>query len=176
MGQGPWASLDYGEERHMLRMLGEWRNMIGYKNGICTGQGLHYDQDFSSEENDMVVNMATLLVGRVLRLSSVLGNLRLLDKRNMTSRGLQLGIVVLFLSSLLLILFVIPTVASNNLVLGWNSWPTGALLHHRSLNRPWVLTKSLPMRDEGQKAEYECWYVPKLMGSGVAYKWGAWWG
>jgi hypothetical protein len=27
------------------------------------------------------------------------------------------------------------------------------------------------MRDEGQKAEYECWYVPKLMGSSVAYKW-----
>jgi hypothetical protein len=81
----------------MLRMLGECMNMIGYKNGFCTGQGLHYEQDFSSGENDMDVNMATLFVGRVLQLSSVLGNLRLLDKRNLTSGELQLGVVVFFL-------------------------------------------------------------------------------
>ena len=35
------------------------------------------------------------------------------------------------------ILSAIPTVASNNLVLGWNSWPSGALLRC-SLNWPLI--------------------------------------
>ena len=39
------------------------------------------------------------------------------------------------------ILSVTPTVASNNLVLGWNSWPTGILLHC-SWNRRLVLNKT----------------------------------
>ena len=42
------------------------------------------------------------------------------------------------------ILSTIPTVASNNLVLGWNCWLTSALLHH-SVNQPYVGASEIPI-------------------------------
>jgi hypothetical protein len=39
------ACLDYGEEMHWSRIIG---NIIGYKMGFYAGWGLHHGQDFPS--------------------------------------------------------------------------------------------------------------------------------
>lgn len=44
------AGLEYGEEVHLSRFLGEWSNKIGYEM-VFTNRGLHYGQDLSDEEH-----------------------------------------------------------------------------------------------------------------------------
>ena len=108
-------------------------------NGLYTGQGLLYCQSFSGGElqargwkHDTNAIMATLFVSGILQRPSFLDNLKWLDKKldlqqTSTWDMFVLGVFFLFIS----ILSAIPTVASNNLVLGKNSWPTSALLHRR---------------------------------------------
>jgi hypothetical protein len=44
--------LDYGEEVHQSRILGDWSNMIGNKMGFrVRQQWFVIDQEFSSEES-----------------------------------------------------------------------------------------------------------------------------
>ena len=101
------------------------------QNGFFSSWGLHYGQDFSGgelqawKENDMDAIMATILARGVLWKSSFLENLKSLDMKFGLQRTPTLGVPLL----LFFILFVIPTVASNNLVLGKNYWLIGALLH-----------------------------------------------
>jgi hypothetical protein len=113
--------------------------MIDYKDGFFIGQ-VYTTTNTSPVENfkngwkyDMVANMATLFVRGVLQRSSLLGNIKPLDKK-LGLRKLQLeGFYFLFFP----ILSTISTVASNDLVLSMNSWPTGALF---TLNMIFVKT------------------------------------
>ena len=75
----------------------------------------------------------TLFSRGVLRRSSFLGNLKALHKKLDLWRTPNKILYCLFIFS------SIPSFASNNHVLGWTSWPTGALLH-RSVNQPWDWT------------------------------------
>ena len=69
--------------------------------------------------------------GEVLWRWSFLGNLKALDKKIDRWRT-PIWIEYFYCHS---IFSIIPSLASNNHVLGWNSWPTNALLHH-SVKRP----------------------------------------
>ena len=90
-------------------------------------------ENFKHEwKNDMVVNMATFLAWGLLYKSNFLNNLKssykklgLLENSNLRH----------FFFKKKTILSTILTIASNNLILDCNSWPTGAHLHH-SLNWP----------------------------------------
>lgn len=45
------VSLDYNEEVHLSRSLGEWSNItIWLQNGFFVRQGLHYGQDIYAKE------------------------------------------------------------------------------------------------------------------------------
>ena len=119
--------LDYGEEVHHSRVGGEWSNMLGYEMdsslaGIYTlvKEFLWWRISSMNEKNDMDASMVTFFARGLLRVPSFLGN-------HNPAANWPLDCVSTFSS--------IPIVASSNLVLGWDSWPTGALLHY-SLNRP----------------------------------------
>ena len=58
-GMRAWC-LDYGEEVHQFRSLGEWSIMFGYKMGFFTSQSWNYGQDFYGWENDMDEKMTWL--------------------------------------------------------------------------------------------------------------------
>ena len=92
-------------------------------------------------KNDATIDMLTLGVRAVLWRSSFSGNLKP-RTRNVASRELRFkGHIYIYIYS---ILSTIPTVASNNLVLGWNCWLTSALLHH-SVNQPYVGASEIPI-------------------------------
>jgi hypothetical protein len=77
---------------------------------VLTNRVLHYNQDFFNGE---FVSRATSNP----------------HTRNLSSKELQLEALFLNYFS---ISSAVPTVTSNNLVVGSNSWPTGALLHSYS--------------------------------------------
>ena len=86
-------------------------------------------------KHEMVANMATLFVRGILWKSHFLGNLKLLEKKLDVQRIPTWGSFFLF-SIFFFILSAIPTIALNNLALGWNSWPTNTLLHHSPSCKP----------------------------------------
>ena len=57
-------------------------------------------------------------------------------RRNLTPKEFQHEVLISFFSNFFFILSAIPTIALNNLALGWNSWPTNTLLHHSPSCKP----------------------------------------
>ena len=125
------VNVDYGEEVHWLRILGEWSNMIGYKVGssparVYTMAKTSHVENFNGEwMNDVAPNIATPFARGVLWRLSFLDNLKPLDKK----LGLQRTPYIVFPSC--------PLYQSlPQMTLSWtkNSWLIDALLH-RSLNQ-----------------------------------------
>ena len=80
----------------------------------------------------------TLFRREVFQRSSFLGNLKASDKKldlRRTPTWIKKKYCLFIFSG-------IPSLACNNHVLGWNSWPTGALLH-RSVKRPFLIKSFL---------------------------------
>jgi hypothetical protein len=79
--------LRYNEEVHKSKILREWSDMISYEmgnpsTGIYTMAKTSSAGTFKHQwKNDMVANMATIYVGRILLRSSFLDNLKPLDKK-----------------------------------------------------------------------------------------------
>ena len=131
------VSLDYSEEVQPSRIFREWNNMIGYEmysspaGSYTTAKTSPVDNFKHGWNNDIAVNMNIIFARGVHWRSSVLGNLEPSNKKPDLWRTTTHGILIYCL-------FVhlcppIPIVASNDFVLGWSSWPTGALVH-RSVN------------------------------------------
>ena len=142
------SSWDHGKEKYRSRILGEWSNLIGSKMnhssvGVYTASKTFPVDNFKHGwKNDMVVIMGAHFANGILHRSSFLGNLKPLDKKlglHRTPPRSFFDFVFGTISS------IVPIVTSNNLVTGWNSWPTGALHHHSrkqpSIFHPFALHK-----------------------------------
>ena len=79
-------------------------------------------------KNDTDANMATFFSS----CENFLGIVKPSDNKLGLHRTSSRGICLLFF---FILSIMIPTVVSNNFVLDWNSWTTGAL-QHRGLNQP----------------------------------------
>ena len=114
------ASLDYGEEMHMSRILGKWSNMIGYEMGSSTARVYtmaktspmkNFKHGWKNWHGCQHGN--TFCYGEFSR-GQVSWPTSKPHIRNLTSRELQLLRHLFIYFS---ILSTIPIVASNNLVL-----------------------------------------------------------
>ena len=154
---------------HRSIILGGTKQYDWLRNEFFTDQGLHHIQDFFNGEikawtNKMawLFNIATFFDRRVLRRSSFLCNLKPLDKELGLIRTPTWAPFIFLLKKI--ILSTIPIVASSNLVLGWNFWPTGALLCH-SLNRPLHKTykSAIGWRPKWGHTIHRSWYLISLI-------------
>ena len=127
------TGLDYGEDLHQLRILGKWSNMTGYELGSspvgaypttktslvenfkqgCKSHGCQHSNTLYSGSSPEVE-----LLGQTQTSNNILA-----------SREVQLKVVMFIIFP---IVSTILTIASNNLVLDWNSRPNDALLHRKS--------------------------------------------
>ena len=129
------------KESHPSR---EWSNTIGYKMGSSSTTRVYTTTKVSRwRASSMDVKIwhgcqhgNTFLLGEFYggQVSWTTSNPRTIK---LAFGELQLEafffLVFLFLH---LVQYTIPTVASNSVVLGWNPWPTGALLHKSPASKP----------------------------------------
>ena len=150
--------------RTSVKISGECNNMIGYEMGSSL---VGYEMDKTSLvegfkhgwRNGMGVNMAMFFCWGGLRRPSVLSNL----KPSYNKFGLPKTPTWVFLFFFnwkkgFLFFFAIPTVASNNFVLGLNYWLIDALLYCRA-NRPEICDLVGPIKFIINPHLHCLWYI-----------------
>ena len=126
------AALHYSGEVHRSCILGEFQNLVGQEQHLCpvvvytTTKSPLVEKIVHGWKNDMDANVATFFFEGDSPEVKFLGYPQSLGQETWPPENSNSNRI----SYRLFIFSGIPSLASNNHVLGWNSWPTGALVHH----------------------------------------------